>query len=149
MWGEKSRTLRGEFPSLGPEGVEVLGALLDRSIPIEEGERQLRACQKLLEGTVEELGPLLGHRGVSAVFARALVLARTTDPALASSLVVTRDRIEFLPDARRARGTIAPHFCRLYLAVMEVTTSLIGFDLVEPILRRIDLRSEPQGQSRE
>ncbi len=136
---------REDFPALGPDGVEALTALLERWIPPEKDERQVRACQELLEQTAQELAYLLGPRGVEAVLERALNVVRAREPGLDHLVAISRDKIELSPRSAEERCGMGRQFCSFYLTAMEITSSLIGFDLVEPVLRRVELRRQEQG----
>ncbi len=145
MGCEEPLPSREDFPALGPDGIEALAALLERWIPREQDERQVRACQELLEKTAQELAYLLGPRGVEAVLVRALSVVRTRLPGVDHFVLISREKLELSPRSAEEGCALSRQFCFFYLTAMDITSSLIGFDLVEPVLRRVELRREEQG----
>ncbi len=134
----------GGTPSLGKEGRIVCEQLVRRHLNEPGGrEEVIAAFADLFDHTVYDFGLMIGPKGICAVLERALQAVRRDQPLLGlvrvSDHAVHLDRLQ-TADAEVAAITAA--LTDLFITAMDVIASLIGFDLVLPIMRRFEHTAE-------
>lgn len=120
---------------------QLLAALLAREAPGGSTQELLNAFESLFGRLLAEFAQLIGARGAQGVLRRALHLVERHWPFI-SPLEVTESagRFDILrradpePDATELGSALSD----LFIAAVDVLTSLIGYDLAEPIVRRMD-----------
>ena len=102
----------------------------------------------LFERTAHDLGLMIGPKGINAVLQRALRTVRPSQPLLVAVRVNDHGlHLEALEGTESDRAAIGEALGELFIATMEVTASLIGYDLVEPIICRIENLREPKAKT--
>lgn len=126
------------FPSLGDDGLAAASAFLrDMRGPGPEREQDSAALATALQRTADELGVVIGRQGALLVLARAFAVARRDAPALDAVALDADGSVRLAGTPAAAREELERSIARLFLTYLDLTSSLIGFDLVRPILRRV------------
>ena len=134
-------------PFLGEKGrvvCEVLGQRLARKS--DGRDEVVAAFAALFERTWRDLGLMVGAKGVSSVMQRARRLARGGQPAV--ELVKVNDRavhLEALQGSELTPNAIRDGLTEVFVTTMEIMASLIGYDLVAPLVQGIEAELRMRG----
>jgi hypothetical protein len=124
----------------------VIGRRLGRD-PGDRGQI-IAAFGGLFDRAARDLGLMIGPKGINAVLQRALHIARPRQPPLL--MVGVNDdglHLESLEGSESDCTAIADALAELFIITMEVMASLIGYDLVAPIIRRMENLTETKVQT--
>ncbi len=135
------------YGCLAAEGTDAVGALLKRCVYVRlreaASEAEVAAAfGRLYSCTWLELSFLIGPRGTRAVAERALRRALTRTALLWGVDVhddgLSFERLQISAEASEGGPALQEALADLYFSCMEIMCSLIGVDLVQSILNRIE-----------
>ncbi len=134
-------------PFLGERGraaCQQLGKRLARKSA--ERDDLIAAFGALFERTWRDLGLMVGAQGVSAVLQRAQRLTRLRHPLI--ELVKIDDHAVHLEGLHGCESTLAAirdALTEVFVTSMEIMASLIGYDLVAPLVQGIEAELQSKG----
>jgi hypothetical protein len=109
--------------------------------PAEVARADLLALFSGLSSTIwQVLSPLIGNKGVSALMGRSLRLAAARHPFL-RQVVITSEGIAFTSlqgDESLTSAVLYDGLLDLFCTAMDLLCSLIGIDLVQPMLENME-----------
>lgn len=140
---------RALYPFLGHEGVAEVQQLVTgwstahRAAAPDSPDPAL-GLEELLEHLRREIARIIGEGGCAALLRSAVHRARVRAPILAAVHIQGADLdISALRSCRP--GDLAAGLAELSMCMLEVLASLIGLDLVEPLIQRVE-RCSPRQQ---
>ncbi len=140
--------LRGEYPSLGPEGTKLVERFADDAtlLAAPTTEQVLARWSALLERVNAHIVVVVGARGAEAIFRRAVKTASAAFPAVTAVRVQeTGVVLEGLREQRLSAAEARRLLSHLLLSTMDVLASLVGVDLLAALLGRM-ARPAPGGK---
>lgn len=131
----------GRSPRQSEETDVIAAYLLGLAAAGSSSERIARAVASLFQGAEQALVPIVGQRGVAALYKRSLHLARNPFPWLPESPAGAPTAMDVSPLttelARRTATDAASGSARVLQNFHELLTILIGASLTERLLRSV------------